>query len=629
MQNNKKLNIRIASELAKQKGGKCLSAVYVNVDAKLIWQCEFGHTWETSLYNVRKNNSWCPHCAGVAKLSLDAMRELAKSKGGKCLSTKYKNAAHKLLWECRYGHQWEALPGPMRCHGTWCPYCAGKAKLDLRIMQELAKSRGGKCLSTEYVDNGTKLKWECELGHQWEATSASVKCNESWCPACGGRQKLSLEDMKILANNKKGRCLSTEYKNIDTKLIWQCEFGHQWEANARDVKSGRWCPHCHSSKRKGENAVREFFKNVFNKNFPSSRPPWLIYEEKKLELDGYCKEIQIAFEYQGSYHYNKKAYWYPDKTTTFERRQLLDAHKIKACKENLVKLIIVNEFNPFKKPEVWKEIIKQLLIENGIKVPLIFDTIPFGAVEFHTSTNYKNVANDIAKSRGGKCLSKKILYRTQLADWECKYEHQWTASLRQVDVLKTWCPECAGRRRLTIKHMQQLAKEKNGKCLSTEYKNGRCKLLWECEFGHRWEAVASSIKNNGTWCPQCTGLKTYSIEDMRSLAIARKGECLSKKYKGNKKKLIWKCEQSHTWEATPSSISNHKSWCPICGGSFKLTITQMQELAKLKGGKCLSTKYTNARTKLLWECHIGHKWLAVPDKIKNLGRWCRQCPKSN
>jgi len=32
----------------------------------------------------------------------------------------------------------------------------------------------------------------------------------------------------------------------------------------------------------------------------------------------------------------------------------------------------------------------------------------------------------------------------------------------------------------------------------------------------------------------------------------------------------------------------------------------MQQVAKKRGGKCLSEKYVNAKTKLEWECRKGH-----------------------
>ena len=54
----------------------------------------------------------------------------------------------------------------------------------------------------------------------------------------------------------------------------------------------------------------------------------------------------------------------------------------------------------------------------------------------------------------------------------------------------------------------------------------------------------------------------------------------------------------------------------------KLNIMEMQEIARQKGGKCLSNEYINARTSLIWQCNKGHKWKAEPQSIKYLKTWC-------
>jgi nucleoside-diphosphate-sugar epimerase len=53
----------------------------------------------------------------------------------------------------------------------------------IRDMQELARCRGGQCLSTEFADIKTKLKWKCAFGHVWEATPRLLKAGH-WCPDC-------------------------------------------------------------------------------------------------------------------------------------------------------------------------------------------------------------------------------------------------------------------------------------------------------------------------------------------------------------------------------------------------------------------------------------------------------------
>ena len=95
------------------------------------------------------------------------LQRLAKKRGGKCLSLTYKNSVTKLDWQCAKEHQWEALPGNIK-QGTWCPYCSGKLKLTIEQMRRIAEKNDGKCLSDKYHDSHTKLFWKCSLGHQWQ-----------------------------------------------------------------------------------------------------------------------------------------------------------------------------------------------------------------------------------------------------------------------------------------------------------------------------------------------------------------------------------------------------------------------------------------------------------------------------
>ena len=44
--------------------------------------------------------------------------------------------------------------------------------------------------------------------------------------------------------NKKGICLSTEYINCRTKMKWQCDKEHIWEATFKSIRTDRWCKKC-------------------------------------------------------------------------------------------------------------------------------------------------------------------------------------------------------------------------------------------------------------------------------------------------------------------------------------------------------------------------------------------------
>jgi hypothetical protein len=116
-----------------------------------------------------------------------------------------------------------------------------------------------------------------------------------------------------------------------------------------------------------------------------------------------------------------------------------------------------------------------------------------------------------------------------------------------------------------------------------------------------------------------------TIEQMQVLAKKRGGACLSTVYVNSNTPLRWRCAEGHEWEATPDGIKNNDTWCPTCGGTLRGTIEQMQALAKAHGGVCLSTVYVNKRTKLRWRCAEGHEWDALPGSVKHMGSWCPAC----
>lgn len=65
------------------------------------------------------------------------------------------------------------------------------------------------------------------------------------------------------------------------------------------------------------------------------------------------------------------------------------------------------------------------------------------------------------------------------------------------------CLKCRGGGKNTIDEAKEIAKQRNGECLSDIYINNISKLLWKCNNNHEWAATFSSIKNSNSWCPEC------------------------------------------------------------------------------------------------------------------------------
>jgi hypothetical protein len=613
----RKLTLESMNKLAKLRRGKCLSKKYVNAHSKLLWQCVKGHQWLAIPNNIQQG-TWCPFCGGWNRLTIDEMRKIAAARGGKCLSKKYVNNLNKLLWECRHGHLWEATPANIK-RGKWCPICAGRTRLTLEEFKKIAEERGGRCISTEYVNNWTALVWECSEGHQWKAIPNSIK-RGTWCRVCAGLDKPPLQYLRDTAKKRGGKCLSSTYSNARTKLLWECSEGHRWKATWDKIRQGRWCPQCSSGL--GERICREFFQQLFRCRFPKYRPTWLINNEgNQMELDGFCKSLNLAFEHQGEQHYSTNNPFITSEKTLF-RRQEDDRSKRELCTKHGITLIQVPAVPDRVPTDKLKLFIKRQCNRYSVPVLPHFDSIKVSLRKAYTIPSSREMLNQlqaIAAKRGGKCLADAYIRDDADLLWECKEGHRWKAvpsSIKQG----SWCPYCSVTLKKTIREMHRLAAQRGGKCISQRYINAKTKLRWQCAKGHKWMATPAQV-GKGSWCPICVG-RGKTVRELRLIANTRKGKCLSNKYLGARFKHLWQCHNGHKWEATFDSV-RRGSWCPYCAGQRK-TIVDMRLFAKKHGGKCLSTVYKSSRSKLLWECDKGHQWQAIPSSIL-FGRWCPTC----
>lgn len=254
-------------KIAKSRGGECLSSEFIGYKDYLRFRCAEGHEWDTVPDGIVKGH-WCSICRyenRKSRFTLADAQSHAAEKEGKCLSATFVNVNEDLEWECKNRHQWIAPLSRIR-QGIWCQRCYWESlSSTLEEMQQIAKDRGGRCLSDQYVDSRTKLNWRCSQGHRWEATPGHIK-NGSWCPECShvqrglnDKRRLSIEEMQQLAAERGGQCISQEYINSYTKLLWECELGHRWHTRPTRVKSGSWCPECaHLAKCKSDKARRKY-----------------------------------------------------------------------------------------------------------------------------------------------------------------------------------------------------------------------------------------------------------------------------------------------------------------------------------------------------------------------------------
>jgi hypothetical protein len=459
---------------AKELGGQCLAQIYKNNVTPMEWECHRGHRWKARWGHMTDKSAWCPRCHHLklsVYLRMDGLaqaHELAKKRGGRCLSKRYRNNQQPLLWECQLGHRWRTDLNHVKGRGSWCPVCAweprsASQRMDgLAIALKVATERGGRCLSTNYRNSHSKLKWKCERGHQWEATLNNVSRLGSWCPVCGMTRSTSrlreywlrskdavakrfaslyLERARRLAAERGGECLADSVSNRRSPLYLRCKFGHTWKSNLAKLSNGRWCREC--GRARSERIVRIFFETILGEKFPPVWPDWLRTKAgHRMQLDGYCERLQLAFEHQGKQH-SRPVKLFGGRKALLER-QARDRRKRKLCARQRIRLIEVpalDEELPIEKLQSW---IVKACRRRGLSLPTNADRVP---VDFSRSflgewDRQLEEVRAVATSRGGKCLSKAYLGSQIKLRFECAKGHVWKAA---PAVIKQggWCRICS------------------------------------------------------------------------------------------------------------------------------------------------------------------------------------------
>jgi hypothetical protein len=206
------------------------------------FRCEKGHAWTARWDKIFNQRTWCSVCSSTKKKTLKEAQELAMRFNGKCLSAEYHGVRYPMQWECENGHQFEKTFRDISDGDAWCTICSGQVKRTIEEMKEIAKSYGGKCLSDTYISNKHSLLWECSKGHQWLSPPSRVYLQKNWCNEC---RKLDFDELKEIAKSRGGKCMSEDYLDANTKLLWKCKEGHMWFARPTNVKRGTWCKKCY------------------------------------------------------------------------------------------------------------------------------------------------------------------------------------------------------------------------------------------------------------------------------------------------------------------------------------------------------------------------------------------------
>jgi hypothetical protein len=244
------------------------------------------------------------------------------------------------------------------------------------------------------------------------------------------KRKYNLASVKQLAKLRGGKFLSKPYKIVvKNKYKWECSEGHKFFKRLEEVDQGGWCRDC--SIGLYERICRAHFESIFRVKFPNVRNlDWLKNDNGNyIELDGYNKELGIAFEHQGQHHY---------KENTLFQRPLYDEIKKELCKKNNVKLICIPELFTYIKIKDLLDFLKKEFVQNNISFD---ERISFEDIDLKNAyaPKFLEELKVFARNRNFKLLSNTYIGPNELYDFKCiKRGHEFSRTKYDLDE----CPLC-------------------------------------------------------------------------------------------------------------------------------------------------------------------------------------------
>lgn len=508
------------ARFANSKKGKLLTkeplSSIPHCDSKLHFECNEGHRWKPTATSVKCHETWCFRCARAGD-NIWRLRDYASyaiARGGRLLSKGDPRSVplnrQRLRFRCSRDHTWGAAAGRIKLNSSWCAICGrSKNPWDVERYEEFAAKKGGRLLTKGLrgiPEHKTVVRFKCKRGHTWQTTAGQIKGYGTWCGRCANLDRRKpLDDFLQLADERGGKFIRAG-KHRGYAATWSCARGHRFMMRLDQGRNGGWCPECSASR--CERITRAHFEQLFARPFPRVRPKWLRNTSGRLlELDGYCEELGLAFEHQGEQHYRPVKHFGRTEHAAIKARDRL---KRRLCKKSGVVLIEIPELMERLAIADLPRFIIDRCAKAGIPVP---------------------------RERQGVKISLGPVYRSD----------------RDTEALA---------------RLHLIAKEKEGRCLASEYQGSACKLPFRCKHGHTWTARPQDIRNGG-WCMKCARIavgkkRRLTLELMQQIAGERGGECRSREYTNATTKLRWRCgDCANEWQATPASIVSG-SWCNKC-----------------------------------------------------------------
>ena len=251
----RRVNIELLQNIAAAKGGKCVSAAYINMSTHLEWQCMNGHNWKAVPSSILHAASWCPTCGGSRRE--DIVRQIAETIFGlpfpKVRPRWLINdvSGHLLELDCFNEELGLAIEVNGAQHSRHVPHFH-KSVDEFTRLQVTDALKPVLCLSNHVAlvvipYTVSILGLQAFLVDQCRKKKFPLPTNIPNINVLElkGYHQLLLERCQTYAKTRGGVCLSTSYISSNVPMAWKCAENHTWErSSVQCVTMGSWCTRC-------------------------------------------------------------------------------------------------------------------------------------------------------------------------------------------------------------------------------------------------------------------------------------------------------------------------------------------------------------------------------------------------
>jgi len=286
-----KYDLSYVKNYFRQENYTLLSDVYINSRQKLKYRCEKGHLGHTTFSGFVQGIR-CKKCSveSSRKYNIAGIRDLFEKEGYVLLSKVYFNGEQKLKFVCPNGHTHEITLNSW-LKGHRCSKCYGNNRLNFYDIKNIIESEGYILLSTDYQNAMSPIKLKCPVGHVFSTTWSNWKLGKR-CKKCFMEKiQPTFNEVNKSVSSEDYVLLSTNYVNNKTKLEVECPNHHIFYIRWNDWKHGHRCYKCNSSLQELE--VIDYVKSITNdvierdRSILAPKELDIVIPSKKIDIE-YC-----------------------------------------------------------------------------------------------------------------------------------------------------------------------------------------------------------------------------------------------------------------------------------------------------------------------------------------------------